>query len=123
MPLAASTLRRLSSVLMKDGANVEELGVAPFESVRWCREPLPLIGARFAASDVDWLRLCEGGVAILASGDENAADLGLAAGTAEVVGVGEGEPPLAKGLFRLCDMVRTLRLAAARLLSSETVCQ
>lgn len=89
---------------MNDGANVEEFGVAPLESLRWCRVPLPDVGARLAAIDAtdDWFRVCEGGVVALDSGDgeEKTADLGLAAIPAPLGLPLETEPARVKGLLR-----------------------
>lgn len=95
----------MSSVLMKDGANVDELGVPLLESLRLCRGPLPDVGAKFAAIDatVDWVRLWAGGVVALDSGDgeEKTADLGRPAVPVPVPpGAEEGEPARVKGLFR-----------------------
>lgn len=71
---------------------------------------MPAVEARILVTDaLDWVLLCEGGVAVLGRGvcEGKMADLGLP--VPDPVGAGEGdvEAIRAKG-FRRCDMVGAL---------------
>jgi hypothetical protein len=105
MPLTTSILRRKSSVLMKEGAKVEEEFRELLESLRCWRVPTLEDGAKLAAMEAtELLRLWEDEVVPPASGKEgNMADLGRLA-TPGPLGPAEGEPPRTKG-FRRMDMV------------------
>jgi hypothetical protein len=101
MPCTASTLEHIDSVLMKDGANVFEVGVPFLESVLWCREADE--GAKTPPKLVcDWVRECVVGVDTVESGEgeESIVDFGLACKLGVVAGDGEGDPVREKGLRR-----------------------
>lgn len=112
MPLTVSEPRRISSVLMKEGAKVPEPEPLFLESERlWRKWPVPenMIGAAGAADAaaaaagaaeaVEWFLTCDTGVVTADSGDgdEKTADFGR-----PLLGPGE---VLAKGLFRGCAMI------------------
>lgn len=100
MPLTASTLCLISSVLMKDGAKVVEVGVAPLEPSRECRGKLPDWARLMGMAECDWFRECEGevGMVVRSEVEETIADLGRPV----PLGVGEGDEFRAKGLLRTC---------------------
>lgn len=95
----------MSSDLMKAGAKVVDDGVPLLEFSRWWRETglrVPLMALEMLAWD--WCLECDGGVATCdrGEGDVKTADFGLL-GSAVGLCVGEGgdgDAPLAKGLFR-----------------------
>ena len=85
---------------MNEGANVFEVGVPFLESLRFCRGS-PSEGPSEALNEVcDCVLLCEGGVDVPGSGDGEAkrADFGRPV----LIGAGEEEGILEKGLLRLC---------------------
>ena len=97
MPLTVSVPRCISSVLMNEGAKVLEVGVPFFEFDR-CRPVVVLGDTTPANEEYDWCRLCSG-LWPVDSGDDINIDFGL---PLEVVGPGDGDPVLAKGLLRFC---------------------
>lgn len=106
MPLTASEPRRISSVLMNEGANVPEPLFLESERL-WRKWPVPenitgAAGAAGAVEAVEWFLACDVGVDTADSGDgeEKIADFGrLLLGPGEV---------LAKGLFRGCAIVSVI---------------
>jgi hypothetical protein len=76
MLLIASAPRRISSVLMNEGAKVFEVGVPFFEFERCRTEPL-LFGAMTPPNEEkDWCRMCADGWAP-DNGEERFTDFGL----------------------------------------------
>ncbi|TKW50630.1 hypothetical protein CTA1_1353 [Colletotrichum tanaceti] len=103
MPLTVSEPRRISSVLMNEGANVPEPLFLESERL-WRKWPVPenmtdAAGAEGAVEAVEWFLACDVGVDTPDSGEgeEKTADFGR-----PLLGPGE---VLAKGLFRGCAIV------------------
>lgn len=83
---------------MNDGAKVFEVGVPLLESVR-CRTVVVilLLGDNSPASEeMDWFLVC-GGLCVEDNGEDMIMDFGLPLG---LLGAGDGEPVLEKGLLR-----------------------
>jgi len=91
-------LLRMSSVLMKDGANVLEDGVASLDFSRPCRGALLVRASALPIEACDWVRAWDVGVAMVERGEPvgKATDLGRPAGE----GAGETDAFLEKGLLR-----------------------
>jgi hypothetical protein len=94
---------------MNDGAKVFEVGVASLDWPRACRATLPTGASVFPIEACDCVRVCNGGVVTVESGEPwvKATDFGRPTGD----GPGETDAFREKGLLRNCAMLQWLRPA------------
>jgi hypothetical protein len=96
--VSLSGSRLVSSVLMKEGANVVEVGVPVLEVDLRLVGRSPLGASVLEREEYDWWRLCEGPCEDV-NDELNTADFGRAP---TLLGLEDGEIALEKGLPRIC---------------------